>query len=110
MKKLNLSHAQVILLLVVIALFILAFVISIETLVTKEAEPMYTFQEAVDRQLNNGTEDLVFNEHGYLILASQEDITEAMRIDKRNMFEFIRIDIVSDIFLLSIRIASVMSS
>lgn len=97
MKKLNLSHAQVILLLVVIALFILAFVISIETLVTKEAEPMYTFQEAVDRQLNNGTEDLVFNEHGYLIPASQEDITDAMRVDKRNMFEFIRIDIDSDI-------------
>lgn len=76
----------------VIALFLLAFVISMQALVKKETEPMYTFEEALERQLTNGTEDLRFDEYGYLVPGSPEDIRDAMNVDNRNMFEFIRID------------------
>lgn len=97
MKKTKLSHAQVMILLVVIALFLIAFVISMQKLVEKEEKPMYTFEEALQMQLDNGTEDLRFDTNGYLVPASDQDIKSAMDIGTQNIYAFIRLDKMTNI-------------
>ena len=91
MNKSIQSHAMVIMMLIVIVTFIIAFIVSMSYLVESEDEPLYTFEEALQLQLNNGTEDLKFDS-GYLVPATDEDIKNAMDPKHQGVFQFVQLD------------------
>ena len=91
MKNSLQKHILVIIMLVIILIFIIAFIVSMDYLLEKEEEPMYTFNEALERQISNGTEDLKFND-GYLVPASDDDIKQAMQPDLQNTYQFVELN------------------
>ncbi|MDK6862909.1 N-acetylglucosaminidase [Nosocomiicoccus ampullae] len=91
MNKSIQSHAMVIMMLIVIVTFIIAFIVSMSYLVEPEDEPLYTFEEALQLQLNNGTEDLKFDS-GYLVPATEDDIKNAMDPKNQGVFQFVQLD------------------
>lgn len=81
-------------LLIVISLVMIIFVITFifsEVAVEDANQYEYTFSEAVESQLNNGTADLK-QEEGYLVEASESEVRDAMNIDERNIFEFLPLE------------------
>lgn len=84
-----------ILLLIVMALFILAFFVSETSLFKTEEISTYTFEEAVSMQVNNNTGDvkLAGNVTEY---ADENDIKEAMTMESSNNFQFLPLDSQSD--------------
>lgn len=80
--------------------FAIAFIVSevvVNEVVVNEVEQYeYTFSEAVDRQISKSTTDLKF-EDGYLRDAETADISQAMTINDRHIFEFLPLDIRVDL-------------
>lgn len=91
MKNSLQKHLLVIIMLVIILIFIIAFIVSMNYLLEKEEEPMYTFNEALERQIGNGTEDLKFMD-GYLVPASDEDIKQAMQPNLQSKYQFVELN------------------
>lgn len=80
-----------ILLLVVMALFILAFFVSETSLFKTEEISTYTFDEAVNMQVNNNTGDVKLTNDS-TVYADESDIKEAMTVENSNNFQFIQLD------------------
>src|SRR5699024_12033746 len=91
MKNSLQKHILVIIMLVIILIFIIAFIVSMDYLLEKEEEPMYTFNEALEQQISNGTEDLKFNDV-YLVPASDDGIKQAMQPDLQNTYQFVELN------------------
>lgn len=77
-----------ILLLVVMGLFILAFIVSETSLFKTEEISTYTFDEAVNLQVNNDTTDLVLTNNG-ANYASEQDIRAAMDINNGHDLQYL---------------------
>lgn len=85
------ENTPFILLLIVMALFILAFFVSETSLFKTEEISTYTFDEAVSMQVNNNTDDLKMtgNTAEY---ADENDVKEAMTMSNSNDFQFLPLD------------------
>lgn len=77
-----------ILLLVVMGLFILAFIVSETSLFKTEEIKTYTFDEAVNLQVNNDTADLVLTNKG-ANYANENDIRTAMDVEESHDLQFL---------------------
>lgn len=78
----------------IMIVFVITFIFSevaVEDVENPDNRYDYTFQEALERQLTNGTTDLRFQD-GYLNRASESDIRQAMSIDERHIFEFLHLN------------------
>lgn len=80
-----------ILLLIVMILFVFAFIVSETSLFDEEEIHTYTFEEAVSMQISNDTDDLklVNNMTEY---ANDNDIKNAMNMNSGNDYQFLRLD------------------
>lgn len=84
-----------ILLLIVMGLFVLAFIVSETSLFKMEEIETYTFDEAVNLQVNNNTTDLVLTSEG-AINANEEAIRTAMDVETSHELQFLLLSNKSD--------------
>lgn len=84
-----------ILLIVVMALFMLAFFVSETSFFKTEEISTYTFEEAVSMQINNNTGDVKLTDSA-TEYADENDIKEAMMISGSNEFQFLPLDSMSE--------------
>lgn len=85
-----------ILLIIVMALFILAFFVSETSLFKEEEIATYTFDEAVSMQVNNGTFDVKLN-NNYTEQANENDVRNAMNVTAQNEFQFLPLSTQPDV-------------
>ncbi|WP_250129894.1 hypothetical protein [Jeotgalicoccus sp. WY2] len=84
-----------ILLIVVMALFMLAFFVSETSFFKTEGISTYTFEEAVSMQVNNNTGDVKLTDSA-TEYADENDIKEAMTINSSNDFQFLPLDSMTE--------------
>lgn len=90
MEKIK-ENIPFILLIVVMALFTLAFFVSETSFFKTEEISTYTFEEAVSMQVNNNTGDVKLTDRA-TEYADENDIKEAMTINSSNDFQFLPLD------------------
>lgn len=78
MNKRTKENIPILILLAVMAIFLLAFMVS-ETTLFKGGRNIHNFEEAVERQINNGTADLKLEE-GRVRQAENAEIRNAMKV------------------------------
>ena len=90
MEKIK-ENIPFILLIIVMALFTLAFLVSETSFFKTEEISTYTFEEAVSMQVNNNTGDVKLTDN-MTEYADGNDIKEAMRMESSNDFQFLPLD------------------
>lgn len=93
MEKIK-ENTPFILLIIVMALFTLAFIVSETSFFKTEEIFTYTFEEAVSMQVNNNTSDVKLT-NNVTEYADENDIKEAMTISNSNNFQFLALDSIS---------------
>ena len=93
MEKIK-ENIPFILLIIVMALFTLAFIVSETSFFKVEEISTYTFEEAVSMQVNNNTSDVKLTDN-VTEYANEDDIKEAMTINSSNDFQFLPLDSVT---------------
>ncbi|QQD84302.1 MULTISPECIES: N-acetylglucosaminidase [Jeotgalicoccus] len=83
-----------ILLIIVMALFVFAFIVSETSLFDEEEIHTYTFEEAVSMQISNDTTDLKLVDET-TEQANDNDIKNAMNMNNSNDYQFLRLDELS---------------